>query len=199
LTAGPAPLAYLWSGIEHILTRFDHLSFVLGLVLLVGFGPRLLAVILAFTLAHSITLAAAALGLIRIDPPLVEAMVAMSVLFLAVELVRSHWGHPGLTSSWPWLIAFAFGLLHGFAFAGPLADVGLPRDAIPLSLFLFNLGVVIGQLIFVGAVWLVFAALRRAVPRPFPPVAEFARIAPPYVLGSLAAFWLLGRLPPIFA
>jgi hydrogenase/urease accessory protein HupE len=199
LIAGPAPLAYLWLGTEHILTRFDHLGFVFGLVLLVGFGPRLVAVITAFALGHSITLAATALGLIRIDPPLVEAMVAMSVLFLAAELVRSHWGQPGLASSWPWLIAFAVGLLHGFAFAGPLADGGLPRNGIPLSLFLFNLGVEIGQLIFVGAVWLVFAAWRRAVPRPFPPVAEFAQIAPPYVLGSLAAFWLLGRLPPIFA
>jgi hydrogenase/urease accessory protein HupE len=198
--AGLAPLAYLRLGIEHILTGFDHLSFVLGLLLLVGFERRLLAAITAFTVAHSITLAATALGWVRVSPPLIEAMVAMSILFLAAELVRARRGEAGLTSAHPWLIAFAFGLLHGFAFAGALADVGLPRDAIPLSLFLFNVGVEIGQLIFLAAVW----TLTRLVVRPTllhlpPPAVAFARAAPSYVIGTLAAYWVWGRLGPIFA
>ncbi len=197
--SGLAPLAYLRLGIEHILTGFDHLCFVLGLLLLVGFRRRLLTAITAFTAAHSITLAATALGVVHVDPPLVEAMVAMSILFLAAELVRVRQGSPGLTSSYPWLIAFAFGLLHGFAFAGALADVGLPKDAIPLSLFLFNLGVETGQLVFVGAAWVATWIAARAV-RALPSVAAgLARAIPPYAIGSLAAFWLWERLTPIFA
>ncbi len=197
--SGLAPLAYLRLGVEHILTGFDHLGFVLGLVLLVGFRRRLLAAITAFTAAHSITLAATALGLVRVSPPLVEAMVAMSILFLAAELARAGRGRPGLTAERPWLIAFAFGLLHGFAFAGALADVGLPRNAIPLSLFLFNLGIEIGQLIFVASVWAVARIAERPLSRLAGPTAVLARAAPPYVIGSMAAFWLLERLGPIFA
>ena len=197
--SGLAPPAYLRLGVEHILTGPDHLGFVLGLILLVGFNHRLLGAITAFTVAHSITLAATALGLVRVSPPLVEAMVAMSILFLAAELVRSRRGQPGLTSAQPWLIAFSFGLLHGFAFAGALADVGLPKGAIPLSLFLFNVGVEIGQLMFVGAVWLVaWGVAARPAPRLSGPAAAFARAVPPYVIGSMAAFWLWERLGPIF-
>ena len=195
---GLAAIAYLRLGVEHILTGIDHLSFVLGLLLLVGFRWRLLKAITAFTVAHSITLAATALGVVHVPSVLVEAMVAMSILFLAAELVRSRRGQPGLTSSHPWMIAFSFGLLHGFAFAGALAEVGLPRDAIPLSLFLFNVGVEIGQLIFVGAVGAVFWLAARA-PRLPAPARVLAAQAPPYVIGSLAAFWLLERLGPIFA
>jgi hypothetical protein len=136
---------------------------------------------------------------VRVSPPLVEAMVAMSILFLAAELVRSRRGQPGLTSAQPWLIAFTFGLLHGFAFAGALADVGLPSDAIPLSLFLFNLGVEIGQLMFVGAVWGVMWIVIRPASRLSLLVSAAGRHASPYVIGSAAAFWLLERLGPIFA
>jgi hydrogenase/urease accessory protein HupE len=196
---GLAPLAYLQLGIEHILTGFDHLGFVLGLILLVGFRRRLLSAITAFTVAHSLTLAATALRLTHVDPPLVEAMVAMSILFLAADLVRIRQGRPGLTAQRPWLIAFIFGLLHGFAFAGALAEVGRPQNAIPLSLFLFNLGVEIGQLVFVAAVWVTWrsvAGLVRRLPRPF---GTLAHAAPPYLIGSLAAFWLWERLTPIFA
>src|SRR5262249_4634674 len=124
---GKVPLpTYLTLGIEHILTGFDHLSFVLGLVLLVRGRMRLLKTITAFTLAHSITLAAAALGYAHVSPPVIESLVALSIVFVAVELARSLQGHDGLTIQYPWLIAFTFGLLHGFAFAGSLADIGLP-------------------------------------------------------------------------
>ncbi len=196
---GLAPLAYLRLGVEHILTGFDHLSFVLGLLLLVGFGKRLLGAITAFTVAHSITLAATALGLARVDPPLVEAMVAMSILFLAAELARGRQGRPGLTTAQPWLIAFTFGLLHGFAFAGALADVGLPKDAIPLSLFLFNVGVEIGQLLFVTAAFGLARLLRPLTRRLAAPVANLVRAVPSYAIGSLAAFWVWERVGPLLA
>lgn len=121
----PVP-AYLTLGIEHILTGFDHLSFVLCLVLLVSSRVKLLKTITAFTIAHSITLAAAALGYVQVSPPLIESLVALSIVFVAVEVVRSWQGNKGVTARYPWLISFTFGLLHGFAFAGSLADIGLP-------------------------------------------------------------------------
>ncbi len=120
-------------GIEHILTGPDHLSFVLGLMLLVGLRWRLIKAITAFTVAHSITLASAALGLVHFPSAVIEALVAMSILFLASELIRARQGEDSLTVRYPWLIAFTFGLLHGLAFAGALADVGLPPNAIPES------------------------------------------------------------------
>ncbi len=193
----PVP-AYLALGVEHILTGIDHLMFVLGLLLLVGLRWRLIKAITAFTAAHSITLAASAVGLVHVPSAVVEALVALSIVFVAVELARTDQGkpgqgEPGLTRRWPWLIAFAFGLLHGFAFAGALAEVGLPKDAIPLALFLFNLGVELGQLMFVAAAVGVMLALRQlARSAPASWIALAPRI-PPYAIGSFAAFWFVER------
>lgn len=185
----PVP-AYLLLGIEHILTGFDHLSFVLGLLLLVRSRLTLIKTITAFTIAHSLTLAAAAIGLVHVNPSVIEALVAFSIVFVALELVRAYRGHFGLTARYPWLIAFTFGLLHGFAFAGSLAQIGLPEHNIPLSLLLFNVGVEVGQLMFVGAVLLMIAVLRR-LPRPMP---HWATWIPPYAIGGLASFWVIQRL-----
>jgi hypothetical protein len=186
----PVP-AYLTLGIEHILTGFDHLSFVLGLVLLVRGRLRLLKTITAFTLAHSITLAAAALGYVHVSAPVIESLVAFSIVFVAVELTRTWQGHEGITTQYPWLIAFTFGLLHGFAFAGSLADIGLPSHNIPGALLLFNCGVEVGQLLFVGAVLAIIALLLRL---PLGSLAGRIRWAVPYGIGALASYWMLERV-----
>jgi hydrogenase/urease accessory protein HupE len=186
-----APVAYLRLGVEHILTGFDHLSFVLGLMLLVRNRVVLVRTITAFTVAHSITLCAAARGWIHVDPPLIEALVALSILFVAVEVVRHQRGRDGLTVRQPWLIALLFGLLHGFAFAGSLAQVGLPPQHIPLALLLFNVGVEIGQLLFIGAVLLLTAVGRHVVQA----LPRWSHAVTPYAIGTLAAFWLFERLP----
>jgi hydrogenase/urease accessory protein HupE len=194
----PVP-AYLRLGVEHILTGIDHLMFVLGLLLLIGVRWRLIKAITAFTLAHSITLAASAVGLVHVPSVVVEALVALSIVFVAAELAGSLRGRGGQTQRYPWLIAFTFGLLHGFAFAGALAEVGLPKDAIPLSLLLFNLGVEIGQLLFVGAAILVIVALRQLRPRiPAAWNAAGQRI-PPYAIGAFAAFWFIERASLAFS
>ena len=185
----PVP-AYLLLGIEHILTGFDHLSFVLGLLLLVRSRLTLIKTITAFTVAHSLTLAAAALGFVHVNPSVIEALVAFSIVFVALELARAHRGQYGLTARIPWLIAFTFGLLHGFAFAGSLAQIGLPEHNIPLSLLLFNIGVELGQLLFVGAVLLLIALLNR-LPRRLP---NWTTWIPPYAIGGLASFWVIQRL-----
>lgn len=192
-TGGLAVPAYFQLGVEHILTGIDHLMFVLGLLLLVGVRWRLVKAITAFTAAHSITLGASAVGLVRAPSAVIEALVALSIVFVAAELVNAARGRIGLTARHPWLIAFTFGLLHGFAFAGALAEVGLPQNAIPLALLLFNLGVEAGQLLFVGAAILAILALRPLIRR-LP--ADCARLAPrlaPYAIGSFAAFWFLQR------
>lgn len=195
----PHALAYLRMGVEHILTGVDHLMFVTGLLLIVGVRWRLVKAITAFTAAHSLTLAASALGFVHAPSAVIEALVALSIVFVAAELVRGWQGVSTLTGQRPWLVAFVFGLLHGFAFAGALAEVGLPKDAIPLSLFLFNLGVEIGQLAFVGAaaaLILLLRPVRRLVPAVLDQVAQ--RI-PPYAIGSFAAFWVLERAAAAFA
>jgi hydrogenase/urease accessory protein HupE len=189
---GKMPMAaYLTLGIEHILTGFDHLSFVLCLMLLVSGRLKLLKTITAFTVAHSITLAAAALGYVHVSPPLIEALVALSIVFVAVELTRSWKGLQGITTRYPWLIAFIFGLLHGFAFAGSLADIGLPPHNIPGALLLFNCGVEVGQLLFVGAVLGLIAALRRL---PGASVSSSGRWLVPYAVGALASYWMFERV-----
>jgi hydrogenase/urease accessory protein HupE len=185
----PVP-AYLKLGIEHILTGFDHLSFVLGLVLLVRSRLTLIKTITAFTVAHSLTLAAAALKWVHVNPSVIEALVAFSIVFVALELVRAYRGQFGLTARYPWVIAFTFGLLHGFAFAGSLAQIGLPEHNIPLSLLLFNVGVEMGQLLFVGVVLMVIELLKR-LPRRLP---RWTAWMPPYAIGGLASFWVIQRL-----
>jgi len=187
---GMAVPAYLILGIEHILTGVDHLCFVFGLMLLVRDRLTLIKTITAFTVAHSITLAATALHVIAVRPAVIEALVAFSILFVAVEVVHLYRGRNGLTVRYPWVIAFTFGLLHGAAFAGALAEVGLPPHAIPLALLLFNVGVELGQLLFITAVLAVGWLLTR-LPRGLP---TWTRWVPPYAIGSFAAFWFFDRL-----
>jgi hydrogenase/urease accessory protein HupE len=184
--------AYFVHGIEHILAGFDHLLFVFGLMLLVRNGWMLVKTVTAFTVAHSITLALAALGVVHIPGPPVEAAIALSILLLATEIVRVSRGQLSLTSQWPWVVAFCFGLLHGFGFAGALSQIGLPQKDLPLALFTFNVGVEAGQLIFVGAVLGLRALLMRIK---LPKLAiRFARPVSSYAVGILAAFWFIQRL-----
>lgn len=189
---GVAVLAYVMLGIEHILTGIDHLAFVLGLMLLVRQRMTLFKTITAFTVAHSTTLAATILHVITIRPAVIEALVALSILFLAVELVHSYRGQNGLTARYPWLIAFIFGLLHGSAFAGALAQIGLPAHAVPLSLLLFNAGIEFGQLLFIAVVLSIVWALDH-LPNELK-LPSWVRWVPPYAIGSCSAFWLLERL-----
>jgi hydrogenase/urease accessory protein HupE len=184
--SAPPAASYLSLGIEHILTGIDHLLFVFGLLLLVGRSWALLKTITAFTIAHSITLAASALGWLHIRASVVEALVALSIVVLAVELVQRQ---KGLTSRYPWLIAFLFGLLHGCAFAGVLAEVGLPQEHIPLALFLFNVGVETGQLLFIAAA---SAALWLAG-RWINSTPAWAHRAVPYAIGVFASYWFIER------
>lgn len=189
--------AFLAHGIQHILEGVDHLLFVFGLLLLVGNGWMLVKTITAFTVAHSITLALAALGAVRLDGPPVEATIALSILLLAVEIVRKHRGESSFTLRWPWVVAFSFGLLHGFGFAGALAEIGLPQRDLPLALFTFNVGVEIGQLLFVAAVLCLRALLLRCR---LPRVARLhARPMAAYGLGTLAAFWFFERVSSFWA
>ena len=185
---------YTVLGIEHILIGFDHLLFVLALVLLVKGARRLIATITAFTVAHSLTLFAATLGWIHVPGPPVEAVIALSIVFVACEIVHGRQGRPGLTQRHPWLVAFTFGLLHGLGFAGALAQVGLPPLSIPLALLFFNVGVEIGQLMFIAAVLALMAAgqgLARLFQ--FTPPSWLWRL-PPYAIGGVASFWVIQRV-----
>ncbi|QJC78612.1 HupE/UreJ family protein [Pseudomonas umsongensis] len=184
--------AFLVHGIQHILGGFDHLLFVFGLLLLVSNGWMLVKTITAFTLAHSITLALAALGAVRLPGPPVEATIALSILLLAMEIARKNRGEVSFTVQWPWVVAFCFGLLHGFGFAGALADIGLPKHDLPLALFTFNVGVEIGQLVFVAVVLSLRALLLRC--RLPAPARLYARPIASYGLGTLAAFWFFERV-----
>ncbi len=181
---------YLILGIEHILLGIDHLLFVLALVLLVKGWKRLVGTITAFTVAHSITLAAATLGFVHVPGPPVEACIALSIVFVAAEIIRSRQGKPGLTERAPWVVAFAFGLLHGLGFAGALAEVGLPQQAIPLALLLFNVGVELGQLLFIGAVLAIGAGVRLVSVR----APKWSWRVVPYTVGSIAVFWVIERV-----
>jgi hydrogenase/urease accessory protein HupE len=196
VTAARGPLAvigaYLRHGVDHILLGYDHLLFVFALILIVRSTRVLVWTITAFTLAHSITLALATLGFVHVPGPPVEATIALSILLLAREIVRLERGEASLTVRWPWMVAFSFGLLHGFGFAGALAGIGLPRGDIPLALAAFNIGVELGQLAFIAAVLSVFALARRV--KLAAPVERYARPAAPYTIGILASFWFWERL-----
>ncbi|NRG16085.1 HupE/UreJ family protein [Rhizobiales bacterium] len=181
---------FLRQGVHHILYGFDHLLFVFGLLLLVPARWMLVKTITAFTVAHSITLAAATLGYISLPAPPIEAAIALSILFLGVEVVRAQRGGTSIAIRHPWVIAFAFGLLHGFGFAGALSAAGLPPADLPLALVSFNLGVEAGQLAFVALVLLVVGSMRR-LGIAWPQQAE---LAPAYLVGALGAFWFLRRL-----
>lgn len=181
---------YLGLGVEHILLGIDHLLFVLALLLITRGGWALVKTVTAFTVAHSITLVAATLGLVHVPVAPVEAIIALSIVFVATEIVHSRRGRDGITARAPWIVAFIFGLLHGFGFAGALSQVGLPQGYIPQALLFFNIGVEAGQLIFVAAVLSVIA-LGRSVRFGYP---RWLPLVPAYVIGTLAMFWVIQRV-----
>ena len=180
---------YAVLGVEHILSGIDHLLFVLSLLFLVGFRKRLLATVTSFTVAHSLTLAASALGALTLRPPPVEAVIALSIVLVSAEALSDK---DTLTRRLPALVAFIFGLVHGLGFAGALKDIGLPEQHVNIALVSFNLGVEAGQLLVIGLAWILFLAIRRvrwAVP---------ARRLALYGIGSVSVFWTLSRLTAIF-
>jgi hydrogenase/urease accessory protein HupE len=191
---------YLGLGVEHILRGADHLLFVFALLLIVTGTRRLVTTITAFTVAHSITLAAATLGLVRIPIAPVEAVIALSIVFVASEILRVKTPSPprgegrgeggSLTARAPWLVAFTFGLLHGFGFASALGEIGLPQTRIPVALLFFNVGVEVGQLLFVAAVLSVRHSLRGMTAR----LPQWTARVPPYAIGSVAMFWVIQRI-----
>lgn len=185
---------YFVLGTEHILLGVDHLLFVLALLILVKGVRRLVATVTAFTVAHSLTLAGATLGYVHAPGPPIEAVIALSIVFVAAEIVHGRQGTPGLTQRFPWIVAFAFGLLHGFGFASALSDVGLPQSAVPAALLFFNLGVEFGQLLFVTFVLATSALVRRAGQRIGLPHPTWGWRIPPYAIGSVAAFWAIQRI-----
>jgi hydrogenase/urease accessory protein HupE len=184
---------YTLLGIEHILTGFDHLLFVLALVILVKGVRRLIATITAFTVAHSLSLVAATLGWVHVPGPPVEACIALSIVFVAGEIVHARDGEPGLTQRYPWVVAFSFGLLHGLGFASALAEVGLPPLSIPIALFFFNVGVEIGQLLFIGAIFTVAAIARGLARRLSLSQPAWAWRVAPYGIGGMASYWVIER------
>ena len=187
-------LAYLSLGIEHIWRGIDHLLFILGLMILVKGTRRLVATVTAFTVAHSITLAGATLGFVHVAQQPVEAAIALSIVFVACEIVHAREGRLSWTEQWPWMIAFTFGLLHGFGFAGALNAVGLPQTAIPVALLFFNVGVEIGQLLFIAAVLGTMALGRFFIRRAAILQPTWAWRVAPYSIGSVAAFWMIQRI-----
>ena len=185
---GEIAATYTVLGIEHILTGIDHLMFVIGLLFLVGFRRRLFWTITAFTVAHSVTLASAALGWLTLRSPPVEACIALSIMLVAAEALHER---QTLARRWPAMVAFLFGLVHGLGFAGALKDIGLPENHLPVALLTFNLGVEFGQLLTIAVAWGVWRVARRwaALVR--------LRSAVLYTLGSVAAMWSLTRIVAI--
>ncbi len=175
-------------GIEHILSGIDHLLFVLSLLFLVGFRRQLLATVTSFTLAHSLTLAASALGALSLRPPPVEATIALSIVLVSLEALSNR---DTLTRRWPAVVAFVFGLVHGLGFAGALKEIGLPEQHVNIALLSFNLGVELGQLLVIGLAWVLFLAVRRLT------WAPAARKILLYGIGSVSVFWTLSRLMAI--
>lgn len=187
---GEIASAYVLLGVEHILSGFDHLMFVLSLLFLVGFNKRLVYTISAFTLAHSLTLALSSLGLLTLRPPPVEATIALSIMLVAAEALHKE---QTLSRRWPALVAFLFGLVHGLGFAGALSEIGLPQNNLFVALLTFNVGVEIGQLL---VVLLCFGVHRALASRP-----QFVAARTPalYVIGGVAAFWSISRVVGILA
>jgi hypothetical protein len=194
--SSPAPplAAYVGLGIEHLLFGIDHILFVIGLVLFIPDRWMLLKTITAFTAAHSITLALSVLGLVRLPQGPVEAVIALSILYLARELMLPQEKRSALMRLRPWLMAFTFGLLHGFGFAGALTDIGLPKDAFALSLALFNIGIEIGQLMVISVVLTI-----AWVARQFHTLeSKLWQQAFTVVMGIAAAYWTIDRTWAVF-
>jgi hydrogenase/urease accessory protein HupE len=188
-TRNDASFAFLKLGVEHIWLGVDHLLFVFGLLILVQSRWMLLKTITAFTVAHSITLGLATFGYAHLPGPLLNAAIALSILILGVEIVRSGRGKTSVTILYPWIVAFAFGLLHGFGFASGLSALGLPAASIPLALVMFNVGVEIGQVSFVLLILLLERSFRQLEIR-WP---RWIQALPGYTVGSLGAFWTIQR------
>jgi hydrogenase/urease accessory protein HupE len=180
---------YSLLGAEHIWAGIDHLMFVFGLLLLVGFGAgwRLIGTLTAFTLGHSITLSLVTLGFLTFPVPLVEFAIALSIFILALELARSD--KDGLFRRYPWWLAGGFGLLHGMGFAGALAEIGLPHGSVPLALLFFNLGIELGQIAFI----VLLVGAWQLAKRPLLPWQERLLPVPVYALGGLSAMWCIER------
>lgn len=181
--------SYIPLGIEHIMLGIDHLLFVLGLIVLVRGTAMLVKTITSFTVAHSITLAAATLGWVGVPEEPVNAAIALSIVILAVEVLRHREGKPSLSANYPWLIAFGFGLLHGFGFAGAMNNVGLAAESLPIALLFFNVGVEIGQLAFVFLVLGLYHAHRRL--EAIPP--KWSATTGIYAVGGIASYWFIAR------
>ncbi|MDQ8206032.1 HupE/UreJ family protein [Coraliomargarita sp. SDUM461003] len=181
---------YTELGLEHILEGYDHLLFVAGLAMLVRGWRRVLLTVSAFTLAHSLTLGLAVLGLIRMPPALVETLIALSIVFLAKEILLAHKGQITWASRWPWAISFGFGLIHGLGFASALMELGLENDSILLALLSFNIGVELGQILFL-LIWLLLASALVALGLKR---LRYLRPLLPYALGIIAMLWFLERL-----
>jgi hypothetical protein len=195
---------YTSLGIQHILSGIDHLLFILALLIVVGrtkgggsdhrslitgYLP-LIKTVTAFTVSHSITLSLATLGYVHIPQRPVEAVIALSIVFVASEIMHARAGRPGLTARAPWVVAFTFGLMHGLGFAGGLSEAGLPAGHIPTALAFFSLGVEIGHFLFIGSV-LSLIALAKRTRLPLP---RWGELVPPYAIGSLAMFWVIQRI-----
>jgi hypothetical protein len=163
-------------------------------MLLVKGTRRLVATVTAFTIAHSITLAGATLGFVHVPQQPVEACIALSIVFVATEIIHAHQGRQGWTERWPWIVAFSFGLLHGFGFAGALREVGLPQTAIPVALLFFNVGVEVGQLLFIATILSVMALGRWLIRRTAIPQPAWAWRVAPYSIGGVAVFWVIQRI-----
>jgi hypothetical protein len=195
LGGADAPLlpAYLELGTEHLLKGLDHVLFVIALMVLITDKWRLVATITAFTVAHSITLALSTYDLLQISQSAVEALIALSLLFMAVEMLSKS---PSLTSSYPWAISFGFGLIHGLGFAGVLREVGLPDDAALWALLLFNLGLEVGQLMVVAVCLLIGALMRYWQLNVYTTAGvRLTHLLPAYLIGPVSVWWLLQRLP----
>lgn len=197
--AGSASLESLASrytalGIEHILFGIDHLLFIAGLLLLLKGFSMLVATVTAFTIAHSLTLAVAVLGYFPVPGPPIEALIALSIAFLAREVIMGQQGQTTLTQRKPWIVAFSFGLIHGFGFAGALGELGLASEDIPLALLFFNLGVEAGQLAFIAVLFSALWLFQRFLSHWKKPLELWAT----YCLGSIGLFWFAERLPGLF-
>lgn len=188
--SGNVVATYFALGVEHILFGYDHFLFVLCLVLLLTGWKRIAWTITAFTIAHSISLIGTTMGLFWLPQKPVEAIIALSIVFLAIEIIKAKPNQLRLSERNPWIVAFLFGVLHGFGFAGALAEIGLPSVDVPLALLSFNLGVEIGQLLIVATALLSLAVIRKASPERIRAV----KLALAYLIGSLATYWLIDRL-----
>lgn len=190
--AGAAGVArtYTVLGIAHILSGIDHLLFVLALIIITRGGWKLVRTVTAFTASHSITLSLAALGYIHVPQQPVEAAIALSIVFVAAEILHARQGRIGITARAPWVVALTFGLMHGLGFASGLSEAGLPDGHIPTALLFFSVGVEAGHFLFIGMVLLLItSALRFRLPAP-----RWAQLVPPYAIGAIAMFWVIQRI-----